>query len=432
MALNTWAAAVEDPAHYQLRVVGGAAAAGGEAEVNIVLDNRDGSAVDGWSYGVCHDPSALLLLGVQSGATAAVLRGGAEPSFHSIHDNPVGGSGWTVGAVVDFFGAYSLLPGPAHELSTARYGVLGSEGEVTTVHFCETLGQPPVCVQVVAGSETVVPFYFDGQVEVDSIPPIFEFRAPALTVAYNPDEGDASFEALVEVAERTDHSGYPNVTQGFSMNLQSDPTAMTPTAIGVTGEIMILNSGSGPAFVLPNLLPGQATVSVIYAMVDPVLFTFETPKRVVRVEYEANPALLSGDADGYFSRLVWTPPWGNEGGPANVVIVDGQGQIPALIEGTVDFVPVPVPDYRRGDCNGDSIVNFADGIWLLNQVATPGATQSSCSAACDANDDGAVNLADCVYMFLYRFLGGAPPAPPYPDCGKVVSEVGCEAYRVCP
>ncbi|MEM7168219.1 MAG: dockerin type I repeat-containing protein [Planctomycetota bacterium] len=432
MVVTTAATAVEDPSHYQLRLIGDSAPAGSNVEVRILLDNAAGLPVSGWSYGVCHDTSHLTLQGITDGATTAVIRGGAAPSFNSVHDNPAGGSGWTIGVVVDFFGIHTLLPGYSHELNRASYELSGVEGDTTTVYFCNTLGEPPVDVQVVAGGAPLVPFYFDGEVTVDSQEPIFRFTAPSLTVAYNPEDGNATVEALIEVAERSDHPGYPNVTQGFSMNLKSDPAVLTPTGIGVTGDIMILNEGSGPAFVLPNLLPSQATVGVIYAMLDPVLFVFETPKQVVRVEYEANPALLLGDADGHFTRLTWTPPYSNEGGPANVVIVGGESRVPTLEEGEIDFVPVLVPDFRRGDCNGDSIINFADAIWLLNQIATPGAPQGTCSAACDANTDGSVNLADCVYLFMFRFLGGLPPSHPYPDCGKAVSGLECESYRSCP
>ena len=43
---------------------------------------------------------------------------------------------------------------------------------------------------------------------------------------------------------------------------------------------------------------------------------------------------------------------------------------------------------------------------------TPG-----CVAATNANGDDAADLSDVVHSLGYLFLGGAPPAGPFPDCG---------------
>jgi hypothetical protein len=39
--------------------------------------------------------------------------------------------------------------------------------------------------------------------------------------------------------------------------------------------------------------------------------------------------------------------------------------------------------------------------------------------ACDANGDGGVRgeVSDAVYMLNFNFLGGPPPAAPFPGCG---------------
>jgi hypothetical protein len=78
-------------------------------------------------------------------------------------------------------------------------------------------------------------------------------------------------------------------------------------------------------------------------------------------------------------------------------------------------IVVPQEVFQRGDCNSDDKVDLADS-------ATTIASQFSglpilCADACDANDDGIINLADAVYgmNWLFKF-GTAPPDPgPFDD-----------------
>jgi hypothetical protein len=59
-----------------------------------------------------------------------------------------------------------------------------------------------------------------------------------------------------------------------------------------------------------------------------------------------------------------------------------------------------------------------------------GATAGDCAAACDANDSGAEDLADAVYVLGYLFGGGSPPPSPWPTCAEHASELACR--RRCP
>ena len=40
-----------------------------------------------------------------------------------------------------------------------------------------------------------------------------------------------------------------------------------------------------------------------------------------------------------------------------------------------------------------------------------------CEDAADANDDEALDISDAIYVLGSLFVGGAPPPPPFPDCG---------------
>lgn len=65
-----------------------------------------------------------------------------------------------------------------------------------------------------------------------------------------------------------------------------------------------------------------------------------------------------------------------------------------------------------GDANGDSGVNIADGVWIINYIFAGGLPPQPVLACGDANTDAGVNIADGVWIINYIFAGGGPPG----DC----------------
>ena len=98
---------------------------------------------------------------------------------------------------------------------------------------------------------------------------------------------------------------------------------------------------------------------------------------------------------------------------------------PTLVGGTlsvVNFNP-----FTRGDCNSDTVVNIADGVYLINKIYQGGPTPI-CWDACDLNDDGFPDISDAIYCFNYRFLDGAAPLAPFPGAGldpTTGDDLGC-------
>ena len=89
--------------------------------------------------------------------------------------------------------------------------------------------------------------------------------------------------------------------------------------------------------------------------------------------------------------------------------------------------------FRRGDSNGDGTVDLSDGIRLLLSLFDR-VDPSSCADAADANDSGALDLADAVFTFAFLFNGGAvPPAPGFMQCGDdpTPDDLGCEEFLPC-
>lgn len=64
--------------------------------------------------------------------------------------------------------------------------------------------------------------------------------------------------------------------------------------------------------------------------------------------------------------------------------------------------------YTDGDASGDSTVNIADAIYIINFVFKSGPAPLPYASG-DANCDDAVNVADAVYLISYIFKSGPPP-----------------------
>lgn len=84
--------------------------------------------------------------------------------------------------------------------------------------------------------------------------------------------------------------------------------------------------------------------------------------------------------------------------------------------GALDPVPLPEGSFIRGDANRDGTVDVADAVsgilWLFATFA-----ESDCLDGLDVDDSGAIDISDPVHLLRYLFLGGAPPAPPFPEPG---------------
>ena len=95
------------------------------------------------------------------------------------------------------------------------------------------------------------------------------------------------------------------------------------------------------------------------------------------------------------------------------------------------------PLFHRGDANDDGALNITDGIYVLNYLFL-GGEAPACAETADANDDGVVNITDGIFLLNYLFLGGpapADPGPPEAPCGPDPAgspgDLGCETYRSC-
>jgi hypothetical protein len=94
--------------------------------------------------------------------------------------------------------------------------------------------------------------------------------------------------------------------------------------------------------------------------------------------------------------------------------------------------PRPPLELLRGDLNWSGDLTITDPILLLNHLFS--GQRIDCPAAGEVEAPGSgVTITDAIQILNFLFLGGAPPIPPFPDCGAVPDEddafctrAGCE------
>ncbi|HVR75371.1 MAG TPA: SdrD B-like domain-containing protein [Planctomycetota bacterium] len=74
------------------------------------------------------------------------------------------------------------------------------------------------------------------------------------------------------------------------------------------------------------------------------------------------------------------------------------------------------PVFQRGDCNFDTRINVTDAVILIGSLCASGDClfKPPCLDACDANDDGRLDLADAIRILSWLFTRGPAPPPPGP------------------
>jgi hypothetical protein len=96
---------------------------------------------------------------------------------------------------------------------------------------------------------------------------------------------------------------------------------------------------------------------------------------------------------------------------------DGEGNPVALsmpTPGAPDKEPRGI--FLRGDANRDNRLSIADMTAIL-AILFQGRPKPACQDRLDANDDGAVNVSDPLYLGQSLFQHGPPPPPPFPRGG---------------
>lgn len=416
----------QNPA-YQLTVTTSMGNTNETASIEVLLDHG-GDPVEGWSYGACHDPAELTLLGAAAGAVPLTAKNGAPIDFQSLDLFP---SGFTAGGIICFLGCASLSPGLGYQLNTAQYQIHGLAPATAAVEFCSTLGAPPVDVSVVTdGGFNQVPVQTPGGVQIVGPPPrYYRFASEGVVVPYDPGSGLASSSTALTIIELPTNPTFPNPIAAFSMSTTFPSAYMLVTSVTPGPQLAALQGGAGPDFFQAQIGATAITVDVVTAAAPVNQLTANTLARVVDVDFDSNPTNLLFNSFGVTVGFGWqsglgSPPVENE--------LSSTGLVVGLLfqNGLVQFVPRET--FRRGDANDDGSVDIADALRVLAILFN--SSPVVCPAASDANDSGATDIADAVTLLDFLFNGGANFPPPFPGCGDDTTgpAPSCPNFASCP
>ena len=176
-------------AQYSLAVEDATVAPGATFDLGVTLDSTAGTDLQGWSYGVCHDPGSITLLNTDfttlAGPLTSTSNAGGAPDFLQ---GGVQADGYSLGVVISLLGT-STLPPSSGVASIAQYTNDMADGSSTSVSICDTIGTPPVASVVVVNGASITPDTTAGTI-TSFLPPVVSHV-----------RGDANDDAAVNIAD---------------------------------------------------------------------------------------------------------------------------------------------------------------------------------------------------------------------------------------
>lgn len=228
-----------------------------------------------------------------------------------------------------------------------------------------------------------------------------------------------------------------SLVDAWAIGVCHDGSVVELTGFVPTAFIMTVNGGYYPGFygtsIWNPLLGGSHHVVIDLFGVNKL--PPGTGYEFVEATYTNLPGTEGLSADVWYCNTIGNPP------VYTVIVIAGATLVPTQVNGSIDVV-LNESDFVRGNCNAlGTTVNLADVVYLLGFLFVSGGTtpnQLPCRDACDANDDGSLNLADAVA--LLNSLFGIPPASlPAPNvvvgCGSdptPADPLDCLSYPGCP
>jgi len=405
---------------------------GGQLSAHVLLDNSE--AVQGWSYGICSDPTLLLIDGFEDGAATQVVNNGGPPDFNEVSAFP---EGITVGVVISFTGAATLPAGVDAELQTIDYTLdpsvmqpaAGDPDLETVIISCDTIGFPAVQTVVVANGASVTPAQ-EGTFVV--IPAEAECEltcmggvdfAELVWNDCNPG-GPADYYLLFRDGDQI--ALFDDATQSFS-DLGLAPGSYHYELISVT-----FPTPTSP----PQILQGSCDVDVI-----PVSLTGFSPDRGTYLG--GTPITVTGT--GFLAASDTTIEICGQTALDIVVVDDSTITCTTPATDFIGSVNVSVSNsfgddssgpfiygFIRGQITANLTIDLEDPVFALNWMFG-GGTAPICQDTVDVNADGLLDLADPIYLIEYLFAGGVAPPEPFnsPGVGDPTNSVECLPMPPC-
>ena len=148
-------------------------------------------------------------------------------------------------------------------------------------------------------------------------------------------------------------------------------------------------------------------------------FVGNTP---VGLGFDLTPSVNSGDIHGLAATA---------NGPFNFPVTYVVGRDSGTITMLSGDLSGTGSDFVRGDAVPDGSLNLLDATEMLLELFQ--LQDTVCTDSLDANDDGAFNIADPLFLLDYLFSGGTPISDPSGVCGEdpTVDNLTCQEFPGC-
>lgn len=268
--------------------------------------------------------------------------------------------------------------------------------------------------------------------------PIFEMIIDNATIVYDEVSGEGAGTLVHHIREPETSSDFPNLVLGHSASIGIDPQLMIVSEIQLGSHLAELDGGTGPDLFLLDIVDGGVTVSAVFSLFTDIQCTYEEPLETSVISVETIPAAFAGNPDGMTTSVGIVPSGLSTPAVLNIVaLTDGSGVEAIGVNGTITITPAaPRPIFRRGDVDGNGVVNaLSDAIALLTiAFGGSGGSEFPCRDSADVNDNGLLDIGDPVYLLSYGFGGGPAPVSPFTDCGEDPTDdpLDCAMSSLCP
>lgn len=408
-----WAAAAPEPPDGAFEVaVEGVQVRRKDAGASALVRLTNARPLGGYSVALGFDPEAIQPTGVSLEGTATGL---AEPEFEVFTRLESGGIASPEGVVysvilelMEPFEGKSIPAGEDQALFRLLFDVPETAPLGTTeIRFIEDDGPPPIFTELIVEAMAVIPTLVPGAVEildvVDPPPPPAENRIRLSRTTAAP-----GGEAVLDIVADALHP-----IEGFTAVIAYDPAVLEVIEFDLAGTETALKS---PDQVIPKIAndEGYSVLTVILDFLPPLdgrAIPAGTGLLLARVRMRVAEGAPSGAQAVSLENEKGRPPLDN------IFVVDGGIRVdPELVGGEVQIGGSAVPTFVRGNVDGNSDINLADGLWIANYLFL-GGEEPVCLDAADVDDDGKIDLTDPIFLLNHLFLGGPEPPPPYPTPG---------------
>ncbi len=258
----------------------------------------------------------------------------------------------------------------------------------------------------------------------------FSLKTVATVGRFDPATGAGTIRVGVTASEDPSNPGFPHDVQGLQLATDYNPKILTPISIEPGAGL------SSPDFFDGQLLPDGLTVGMVMDFHGQVTLDLSSEKEVAIATYETVIEELVGSTTGVTTRIGFRNGLGTGGPIDNIIVVDGKSVRPTLTEAMITIFPEGGVNFRRGDLEGDGMVDFDDVGFLVATLSAFAeiAPLDDCLDASDLNDDGAIDLADLFTLVGAMFEAGPVPAVPFDTCAPdpTPDEIPCARAPACP